>query len=606
MTTYTFSNALYDLTYGIYFDPANDTLDIEGPSSSVDIYVPLYYGYGQIDFSKASDRVLLQESTLLTVSLNLAVATSNFITTTGYIIIGDGTADESTDLSGAQAVGHVTLGNNFYGFDGSDTYTGGAAGDNFRTNDGNDWIFGGGGGDTVVAGDGSDYINTTTGPSGNDLLFGNKGFDFIVSGSGDDTIYGGTSSDHIQSGADNDLVYGNKHGDFINGGLGADTLYGGQGNDSIESEGFASSLIYGNLGDDSVSTSQGNDTVYGGQGADLIHGNSTLGGGQLIYGNRDNDTIYGGLGSDTIDGGPGDDTIYAVSDFYSGTPKGNSLVFGGAGNDSIRIDGDSQSAAYGGDGNDYLTGYTYLGSGANLYGGAGNDTIEYNTSHGYGEGGDDYISSHKLGIGGTGNDTIDGAETMAGGPGNDVLIAGYGDTSDMSGGADGDNFVWMDEKRLTNETFLDFSSVGTWTYSPGTDIVRDFQPGIDRLIFDIQGVFFYGMEFNGTAAFATGVVNSGGRLVIEETVLAAVPPGPVKLGGLIGTFVGTAGLAGYVSGLSGNGTLGLYHGFAANTKHTLLWIFQASDTAGDAGIDAVSVIYTLKVNGVTASDILLV
>jgi Ca2+-binding RTX toxin-like protein len=123
------------------------------------------------------------------------------------------------------------------------------------------------------------------------------------------------------------------------------------------------------------------------------------------------DTIYAGDGSDTVEGGDGDDYIdtdngslapdlgypYADSDPLGYDPDADpeddrDLVYGGAGNDTIRT-GDDRDTIYGGDGGDVING------------GLDDDYIEGND-------GDDRI------VGGEGNDSI------LGGTGNDTIYAG--------------------------------------------------------------------------------------------------------------------------------------------------------------------------------------
>jgi Ca2+-binding RTX toxin-like protein len=96
-----------------------------------------------------------------------------------------------------------------------------------------------------------------------------------------------------------------------------------------------------------------------------------------------------------------------------------------------------------------------LGGNDTLSGGAGNDTI-------YGGGGNDTL------VGGVGDDTLY-ADASAGTPGGDLINGGAGnDTIELA----------LDGTRDT----LVYTVLG-W----GSDVVRNFEPGIDR--FDMRGVF---------------------------------------------------------------------------------------------------------------------
>jgi Ca2+-binding RTX toxin-like protein/uncharacterized protein YegL len=144
-------------------------------------------------------------------------------------------------------------------------------------------------------------------------------------------------------------------------------------------------------------------------------------------GGSDNLDHSAGFRAELIEAGAGNDTIAAGS--------GDDVLFGGAGNDTI-YGGAGDDTLYGGTGNDVL--YGEAGNDV-LYGGAGNDTL-------YGEAGNDTI------YGGAGDDVI------YGGGGNDILLGGGGS----------DIFAWSS------------ADLGLG----GTDTIRDFSLGEDRLRFD--------------------------------------------------------------------------------------------------------------------------
>lgn len=163
-----------------------------------------------------------------------------------------------------------------------------------------------------------------------------------------------------------------------------------------------------------------NDVAHGGGGHDWIEGG---GGSDTLRGNAGNDRVFGNLGDDRLLGEAGDDLM--------GGGAGQDRMWGGDGND--QMSGDA--------GNDRLWG----GYGADrLAGGLGNDVL-------FGHDGNDWLA------GGAGHDVLaghGGSDTLNGGAGADLLF----------GGAGADSFVFM--------------------RGNGMDRVRDFQPGLDRLMID--------------------------------------------------------------------------------------------------------------------------
>lgn len=126
------------------------------------------------------------------------------------------------------------------------------------------------------------------------------------------------------------------------------------------------------------------------------------------------------------------------------------------------------------------SGNTYQGDDNNnmQFGSAGDDVM-------YGEGGDDFMRGNDGSdimdggagddrmSGGAGNDLMGGGEGndhLSGGAGDDVLSGGAGD--DMLSGGEGDDLLYGGDG---SDTFL---------FSPdsGHDVVKDFQPGQDKLL----------------------------------------------------------------------------------------------------------------------------
>ncbi|MFM7640548.1 MAG: peroxidase family protein [Cyanobium sp.] len=164
--------------------------------------------------------------------------------------------------------------------------------------------------------------------------------------------------------------------------------------------------------------------MFGGtNGKDKFKG---LGGDDCMWGDGGHDILEGGDDNDFADGGEGNDSIYGGNGF--------DMLRGDAGNDQI----------YGGAGND------------DMYGGAGQDSL-------FGEDGADDLN------GGNGNDLISGglgADLVKGQAGNDTLIGGQG-ADVLTGGGGNDLFVFNEPLSTT-----------------GVDQIRDFNSGIDKLVFD--------------------------------------------------------------------------------------------------------------------------
>jgi Ca2+-binding RTX toxin-like protein len=230
-----------------------------------------------------------------------------------------------------------------------------------------------------------------------------------------------------------------------------DAIIGGDGpnDDRVEAGG----------GNDTILSGQGNDTVFAGDGDDVI---DTSGGGtaplpdidypgvypadadplndlDLVFGGAGNDTIRTGDDSDTIHGGDGADVVDAGIDA--------DLVFGGDGDDTL-VGSEGADTIHGGAGDDLIYGglNDVIGEALDirddqgdlrtnnnpdlLFGGTGDDTI-------FGRDDDDTL------YGDEGNDVLDGGideDSLFGGAGNDTLIGGQGaDTA--TGGDDRDVFI---------------------------------------------------------------------------------------------------------------------------------------------------------------------
>ena len=315
---------------------------------------------------------------------------------------------------------------------------------------------------------------------GNDILGANSSGLIVDAGAGNDTVAGGAGADVLRGEQGNDVLLG---------GGGADSVFGGAGNDVLVVSG-AGSVAHGGGGSD-VLVADASATLTGGAGADLFvvrrapgaevritdlsffEGDrldiNDLTGGQnpaqirRSISHEDGDTVFA-----TADGqrvvlenvslNAGQLTALFAPSRHAGPTLGSSgndvlsvakgMVFGGAGNDVVRVRGADETLVAGEAGNDQLFG----GRGNDtLLGGADNDLL-------LGARGSDIL------FGGTGTDTLNGGEgddVLDGGEGNDVLIGGPG-VDILTGGPGADIFVFK-------------------SFDGSIDRVTDFEIGIDKI-----------------------------------------------------------------------------------------------------------------------------
>ncbi|MEM9816614.1 MAG: calcium-binding protein [Cyanobacteria bacterium P01_D01_bin.6] len=301
-------------------------------------------------------------------------------------------------------------------------------------------------------------------PPINPPIEGDNGRDKIKGTQRNDTIFGFDGRDIITGRDGNDTIFGGDGVDLIRGGDGIDFIDGGDGNDAL----------YGNQGNDSLTGGEGNDKLFGGDGFDTLDGgagNDTIRAGEgfsEIFGGAGDDRIFSGENDSFVDGGDGNDRI--KTGFFS-----DDVVFGGQGDDTIITRGDDDIVS-GDEGDDTISGGNDEDS---LFGGTGDDRID-------GEADDDLLS------GDAGNDTI------LGGDGNDLLMGVTGDDV-LIGEAGSDTFVFGN--------------------GDGTDIIKDFEGGIDKiglvngeLVFGDLAISIVGDDI------ALDVIGTGERLAILEDV----------------------------------------------------------------------------------------
>ena len=341
--------------------------------------------------------------------------------------------DHATGLETGRTVGESGL----YTTDASDGLTLGS---------GNDKVRGGEGDDRVLGMSGADSID---GGGGNDELFGGHGIDMLSGGAGDDLLRGEGDADLLSGDDGNDALSGGDGGDMLKGGAGKDVLHGERGSD----------VLSGGDGADTLSGGDDADVLVGGTGHDLLLGDAAsdrLDGGtgdDTLLGHLDDDDLHGGAGNDRLDGGAGDDVLVGGA--------GADRLVGDAGIDTADYSGAAESVyvrlyddvtdyegRLAGARGDWLSGIENLSGGTAadyLYGDAGANRLE----------------------GGAGNDYLHGRA------GDDVLVGGAG-ADRLVGDAGIDRFVFDDES--------------------GTDVITDFEDGVDAIEFLIGSFGFDDLE----------------------------------------------------------------------------------------------------------------
>ncbi|WP_419897618.1 calcium-binding protein [Roseomonas sp. USHLN139] len=286
-------------------------------------------------------------------------------------------------------------------------------------------------------------------------VIGTSAADTLIGDALANRLHGGAGNDRIEGGLGDDILFGGDGDDFLIGGAGRDVLDGGAGIDTV-SYAASSAQVRVDLENDrqnsggdahadnlnyieNIIGSAFNDSLRGDSGANRLEGGA---GDDSLRGRGGDDVLIGGAGGDYLHGGDGIDTVSyagATSKVRADLLNGSRNNLGDAAGDRfVEIENLIGSAF-----NDSLRG----DDGANrIEGGAGSDALN-------GRGGNDVI------VGGAGDDRL------LGGDGDDLLIGGAGNDR-LSGGSGADIF------RMSRD--------------PGTDIVVDFEDGIDR--FDISGL----------------------------------------------------------------------------------------------------------------------
>lgn len=457
------------------FAPDEDRIDLSGWAflrSATQLALFTHPDGGEIRFGDESLRLFTADATPLSLDELAAIGTPD-LSRLMPVSTGGDTAGLVFDASGGSA---VTL----TGTEGVDTLTGSAHGDLISGGGGADTLDGGTGGDTLDGGGGDDVVgglggyDDLSGGDGDDILRGNGGNDTLSGGAGRDTLDGGIGADLMLGGEDDDTLSGLDGYDTLHGGEGDDTLRGNAGDDTLHGEGGGDLLeggigvdhLLGGAGGDVLAGDGGPDLLEGGDGADTLFGNAD---GDVLSGGDGDDRLEGGQGFDQMEGGAGDDTLLGSGgwDLLSGG-GGSDMLSGNAGNDTLA----------GGDGPDRLEG------------GIGFDLLA-------GEDGDDLLA------GGDGRDDLDGgagADVLSGNAGDDTLHGGTGDDL-LAGGIGADTFI----------------------FTGGHDLVEDFQPGIDVILFD--------RSLWGGSPPDPGALAAEGHLAGQVLVFDFGPAGSLSVGG---------------------------------------------------------------------------
>ncbi|MEL6563921.1 MAG: calcium-binding protein [Pseudomonadota bacterium] len=255
---------------------------------------------------------------------------------------------------------------------------------------------------------------------------------------------------------------------------------GGDDTITIAQEGDASLTVDAGAGDDTISFTDFSDsvTVHAGDGADVIVGSNAS--------------------RADIDLGSGDDLLtMSENDVY---------VNGGAGNDTIMVEGAWGSVLSGGAGDDHITAGSVSGDIVRIDGGEGNDTLSneardfanLNNVKFTGGAGDDVIIAGGVPQGGTGY-----VVTADGGDGDDTIImrtdefllydvSGYGPAV-VTGGDGADVFILDPSETVPDTNTLTTAKLdqladdgvlqdGILTLSLGT--ITDFDPAEDSIHID--------------------------------------------------------------------------------------------------------------------------
>jgi Ca2+-binding RTX toxin-like protein len=282
-------------------------------------------------------------------SAGFAVSAAGVVTRTGSAMAQNATYTlniTSTDTTGGVRTETFTIGTGtnsvFFGTNGNNTLSTGAADGILYGSGGNDVLNGSTGNDNLFGQAGNDILN---GGAGNDILAGGGGNDTLNGGDGNDILDGGSGTDILNGGAGNDTIrraVGDGNG-TVDGGADADTIVvtSGAGNQTLNVTFNGTALtnvdgaIVANVEAVTADLGAGSDTLSytapGGVTVNLLNGVasgfSSIAGIENVRGNGGADTLIGDGGANTLQGGGSNDTLDGGA--------GADILEGGAGADQI-------------------------------------------------------------------------------------------------------------------------------------------------------------------------------------------------------------------------------------------------------------------------------
>ncbi len=111
---------------------------------------------------------------------------------------------------------------------------------------------------------------------------------------------------------------------------------------SMSASDVGGSVLFGLSGNDTLTGANGEDFLFGGADNDVLTGHA---GNDVIYGGTGTDDIYVGTGSDYADGGDDADIFYFGYQMEGDNSQTSGTLIGGAGSDSIRLQGSNDFSA---------------------------------------------------------------------------------------------------------------------------------------------------------------------------------------------------------------------------------------------------------------------
>ena len=429
------------------------------------------------------------------------------------------------------------------------------------------------------------------------------GDDVLTGGAGADLIGGLDGSDVIHGAGGNDVLEGGSGDDFLDGGAGADTLRGGAGNDLyvVDDSGDLVEEDAG-AGIDEIRTALAVFSLAARPNVENLTGTSAVR--QTLTGNAADNVITAGVGddllhlwsggNDTVLAGAGNDNI-----FFGSTLNGADILNGGAGGDTLILQGDYGSGLVLGPNVTQIESISIL-AGSNMnFGEPGTNRYDYAlTIHD-----SNFAAGVEARVNGAallaGEDfTFDGsAETDA----KFVIYGGRGKDS-LTGGLGNDIFFYAEER---------FASGDTVNGGPGYDgmflrgnYTIDFNaPGYTGLFTNIENLTLTsitderyarggGTEFDYNLTLSNAIVKPGETLTVSGTLLTAsetmIVDATQETDGLLRFFSGKANDV-----LKGGGQADLIHGNLG-----------ADTMTGGGGADTFRYDSTAESNSVTMDAIL--